>query len=241
MQELSDQNIVIIGGSYGIGEQVVKQALNAGAKVHSLCRNIPSWMNDIPSLNHQNFDVSKPELFEGINIPDSIDGIVYCPGSINLKPFGRLTREDFTNDWNLNFMGAVQSLQFMYPGLRKSGKASVVLFSTVAVQTGMSYHASVSSAKGALEGLTRSLAAEWSSQNIRVNALALSLTDTPLAERLLSSEERREAAASRHPLKRIGSAEETAKSALYLLSKDSSWMTGQILKLDGGISSVKPL
>ena len=137
-------------------------------------------------------------------------------------------------------MGAVQSLQFMYPGLRKSGKASVVLFSTVAVQTGMSYHASVSAAKGALEGLTRSLAAEWASQNIRVNALALSLTDTPLAERLLSSEEKREAAASRHPLKRIGSAQETAKSVLYLLSKDSSWMTGQILKLDGGISSVKP-
>ena len=138
-------------------------------------------------------------------------------------------------------MGAVQSLQFMYPGLRKSGKASVVLFSTVAVQTGMSYHASVSAAKGALEGLARSLAAEWASQNIRVNALALSLTDTPLAERLLSSEEKREAAAFRHPLKRIGSAEETAKSVLYLLSKDSSWMTGQILKLDGGISSVKPL
>ena len=241
MQEFSDQNIVIIGGSYGIGEQVVKQALNAGAKVHSLCRNKPSWINDFPSLNHQNFDVSKPELFEGINIPDSIDGIVYCPGSINLKPFGRLTREDFINDWDLSFMGAVQSLQFMYPGLRKSGKASVVLFSTVAVQTGMSYHASVSAAKGALEGLTRSLAAEWASQNIRVNALALSLTDTPLAERLLSSEEKREAAASRHPLKRIGSAEETAKSVLYLLSKDSSWMTGQILKLDGGISSVKPL
>ena len=117
----------------------------------------------------------------------------------------------------------------------------MVLFSTVAVQTGMSYHASVSAAKGALEGLTRSLAAEWASQNIRVNALALSLTDTPLAERLLSSEEKREAAASRHPLKRIGSSEETAKSVLYLLSKDSSWMTGQILKLDGGISSVKPL
>ena len=105
----------------------------------------------------------------------------------------------------------------------------------------MSYHASVSAAKGALEGLTRSLAAEWASQNIRVNALALSLTDTPLAERLLSSEEKREAAASRHPLIRIGSSEETAKSVLYLLSKDSSWMTGQILKLDGGISSVKPL
>ncbi len=241
MQEFSDQNIVIIGGSHGIGEQVFKQALNAGANVHSLSRNKPLWMDDIPSLNHQNFDVSKPELFEGINIPDSINGIVYCPGSINLKPFSRLTREDFINDWNLNFMGAVQSLQFMYPGLRKSGKASVVLFSTIAVQTGMSYHASVSAAKGALEGLTRSLAAEWASQNIRVNALALSLTDTPLAERLLSSEEKREAAASRHPLKRIGSAEETAKSVLYLLSKNSSWMTGQILKLDGGISSVKPL
>jgi NAD(P)-dependent dehydrogenase (short-subunit alcohol dehydrogenase family) len=158
-----------------------------------------------------------------------------------LKPFSRLTNEDFTTDLNISLIGLVKTLQTFHPNLRKAQKASVVLFSTVAVQTGMSYHASVAAAKGALEGLSRSLAAEWASQSIRVNTIALSLTDTPLAERLLSSEERREASASRHPLKRIGSPEEVASTTMFMLSDASSWMTGQIINLDGGISSIKPL
>jgi NAD(P)-dependent dehydrogenase (short-subunit alcohol dehydrogenase family) len=165
--------------------------------------------------------------------------VVYAPGTINLKPFHRISMDDFKKEMEVNFFGAVRVLQACLKGLKKSSTPSVVLYSTVAVQTGMGFHAGIASAKGAIEGLTRSLAAEWAPSKIRVNAIAPSLTETPLASALLSTPEKKEASDKRHPLGRIGSSEDIAASTVFLLSPQSSWMTGQILHVDGGMSTLK--
>ena len=171
-------------------------------------------------------------------LPDQLDGIAYCPGSINLKPFARIKPEDFQADFSLQVVGAIKVLQAIAPRLKTSENASVVFFSTVAVRLGFNFHSQVSASKGAIEGLTRSLAAEWAPQ-IRVNCIAPSITDTPLASKLLGTDEKKEANAQRHPLKKIGTPEDIAAMAAFLLSDQSSWMTGQILNLDGGLSSIK--
>ena len=172
-------------------------------------------------------------------LPETLQGLVYCPGTIVLKPFQRLTADDFKEDFNINLLGAVKVIQGCIKQLRKSPSgASIVLFSTVAVKTGMPFHASVASAKAAVEGLTRSLAAEFAPR-IRVNAIAPSLTDTPLAQNLLSSEEKRKASADRHPLKRIGTPQEIARAAAHLLSDAGAWITGQVMPIDGGMSSLR--
>jgi NAD(P)-dependent dehydrogenase (short-subunit alcohol dehydrogenase family) len=167
-----------------------------------------------------------------------LDGLVYFPGTIQLKPFHRLTADDFLNDLRVNCLGAVAAIQVALPALKKSGSASIVLFSTVAVAQGMPFHASIAAAKGAVEGLAKSLAAEFA-PGIRVNVIAPSLTDTPLAAPLLNSEAKREAAAKRHPLQRVGSAEEVAELVSFLLSDASKSMSGQILRPDGGLSSLR--
>ena len=166
--------------------------------------------------------------------------MVYCPGTINLKPFHRIKPEDFIYEFQVNFLGAVKAIQQSLSALKKSDKASIVLFSTVAVQNGMPFHAGIASAKGAIEGLTRSLAAELA-PTIRINAIAPSITDTPLAGKLLSSDEKKEASANRHPLKKIGSVTDMVNLIDFLLSDKSAWMTGQILGLDGGMSSTRSL
>ena len=171
------------------------------------------------------------------DLPDEIHGVVYCPGSINLKPFRALKPAQFQQDFEINVLGAVKVLQAAQRKLKK-GEASVVLFSTVAVGQGMPFHASVAASKGAIEGLTKSLAAEWA-PNIRVNCIAPSLTDTPMAARLLSTPEKIEASGNRHPLKRVGTATEIADLAAFLLSEKSSWITGQIIGIDGGMSTLK--
>ena len=163
---------------------------------------------------------------------------VYCPGSIQLRPFGRIKPESFINDFELQVIGAIKVLHYVLPRLKASEHASVVFFSTVAVQTGFNFHSQLAVSKGAIEGLTRALAAEFS-PNIRVNAIAPSLTDTPLAGKLLSSDEKKEANAMRHPLKKIGSPKNIADAALFLLTENSSWITGQIMHVDGGISTIK--
>ena len=170
--------------------------------------------------------------------PDIIDGLVYCPGTINLKPFRRLIEADFLHDFRVNVTGAVKVIQQAYNALRKSDQASVVLFSTVAVQLGMNFHSSVAASKGAVEGLVRSLAAEFSPK-IRVNAIAPSLTDTPLAAGLLAGEARQKASAEMHPLKRYGNPSDIASAAVFLLNPSSSWITGQVLHVDGGLSALK--
>jgi len=226
---MKNKNVVIIGGNSGIGKELANSLTEKGANLFLYSKSGDGTIA---------LDISK-DFDEIPNLPEVIDGLVYCPGTINLKPFHRTSIADFQQEMDVNFFGAVRVLQACLKGLKKSQNSSVVLFSTVAVQTGMGFHASISSAKGAIEALTRSLAAEWAPSKIRVNAIAPSLTDTPLAASLLSTPERKEASDKRHPLGRVGTAADIAHAASYLLAEESSWMTGQILHLDGGMSSLK--
>lgn len=223
-------NLLVIGASSGMGAAIVDIARSEGKQVFAISRNPVEH-----AFKHFECNVLSDPLPE---IQEPLHGLVYCPGSINLKPFTRLKPEDFTLDFELNVLGAVRCLQFYHSNLLAANFASVVMFSTVAVQTGFPYHASVATSKGAIEGLTRTLAAEWA-PTIRVNAIAPSLTDTPLAERLLREDSKKQAAAIRHPLKRVGEANDLANMALFLLSDKASWITGQILHVDGGISSIR--
>ena len=156
-----------------------------------------------------------------------------------MKPFNRLSQDDFKNDFQINVLGAVSILQAVLPKLKKAEGSSVILFSTVAAKIGMGFHASVSASKGAIEGLTLSLAAELSSHKIRVNCVAPSLTDTPLAKNLLSTDEKKEASNKRHPIGRFGTSADIANITTFLISDESSWITGQILGVDGGMGSIK--
>jgi NAD(P)-dependent dehydrogenase (short-subunit alcohol dehydrogenase family) len=170
-------------------------------------------------------------------LPEKIDGLVYCPGSINLRPFRGLKLETFQSDMQINFFSMVKVIQSVLPLLTASNQASIVLFSTVAVKMGMPFHTSVAAAKGAIEGFAKALGAEYAPK-IRVNVIAPSLTDTPLADKFLNNDDKKEKSSLRHPLKRFGQSEDLAHMAAFLLSENASWMSGQILHVDGGLSSL---
>lgn len=228
---------LIVGGTSGIGLETTK-LLSQNNRVIVLSRE----KRNLDGLNNVEFftaDVTK-SVDELPQISEPINGIVYCPGTINLKPLKILKIEDFQNDFEVNLLGAVKVINKYFNNLKEAGKSGIVLFSTVAVQTGMQYHASIASAKGAVEGLTRSLAAEFA-PGIRVNCIAPSITNTPLAEKLLNNEAKLKASEDRHPLKRIGDSKEIAEAVAFLLSDSASFITGQIIKVDGGISSVKSI
>jgi len=225
---------VIAGASSGIGFSLARRLSSGGHQVHALSRQA-GQLQDLSGIEFHSWDALRGETPP---LPDHIDGLCYCPGSIDLRPLGRFTAEDWLLAFQLNVLGAVRLLRAAYPRLRKSAEASVVLFSTVAVKQGMPFHSLVSTVKGGIEGLARSLAAEWA-PSIRVNVIAPSLTDTPLAERLLANETRRRSSEEMHPLKRIGQADDQARAAAFLLSADSSWITGQVLGVDGGLSSLR--
>ena len=227
-------NYLIVGATSGIGAAVLARWVQQGHAVWQLSRN-PEKVPDNPLVSSHRWDV-RTEGFPVEVLPEELSGLVYCPGTIRLRPFNRLSERDFMDDLKINLLGAVTAIQSSLPNLQRAEEAAIVLFSTVAVGTGLAYHASIAGAKGAVEGLVRSLAAELAPR-IRVNAIALSITDTPLAARLLSSSEKRELAAKRHPLKRIGTAEEVAATVDWLLQNPS--MTGQIIAVDGGLSSVR--
>lgn len=185
------------------------------------------------------FTVAEYDFDAFPDIDGPIDGIVYFPGTINLKPFNRYTRQDFVQDFSINALGAAAFTQAYLPNLKKSSNASIVFISTVAVAAGMPFHSSIAMAKGALEALTRSLAAELASK-VRVNCIAPSLTDTPLSEKFLGTPEKREAAQNRNPAKKIGSADDLANAIIFLLGSQSAWITGQVLAVDGGMGNLKP-
>jgi NAD(P)-dependent dehydrogenase (short-subunit alcohol dehydrogenase family) len=194
-------------------------------------------MSSNPLLHYQYCNV----LDETLNLdflPDSIDGFAYCVGTINLKPFARIKPEDFITDFQLQVVGALKIIQAMLQKLKAVDQASVVLFSTVAVQLGFNFHTQVATSKGAIEGFTKAFAAEFAPK-IRINCIAPSLTDTPLAATLLSTPEKRDANAQRHPLKATGTPQDIANMAEFLLSEKSSWITGQIFHVDGGMSAIK--
>jgi 3-oxoacyl-[acyl-carrier protein] reductase len=227
------KNYLIIGGNSGIGQSLTEILL---AENHTLTLASRKALSDGRAKSIL-YDATKDEL--NLNdLPPALNGFVYCPGTINLKPFHRLSDQDFLEDYAINVLGAVRTIRTVLPLLKNSADAAIVLFSTVAVQQGMPFHASVASAKGALEGIVRSLAAELAPK-IRVNAIAPSLTHTPLAGKLLGSDEKKKASDDRHPLKRTGESKDIANMAAYLLSDQASWITGQIFHVDGGLSSIR--
>ena len=232
---IENKNIFIVGGSSGIGLSLIKQ-ISSKNNIYSASRN-DNNLNEY-NVKHIKYDsVNDLEIDTSI-LPEKIDGFVYCPGSINLRPFKTLKIESFLEDYKINFLGAIKSLKIILPLMQKSDNSSIVFFSTVAVSTGMPFHSSISSSKGAIEGLTRSLAAEFA-PNIRVNSIAPSIVKTNLSEKFLNSDLKIEKASERHPLGRIGKVEEISKLAAYLLSDDSRWVTGQVINIDGGIGSIR--
>ena len=229
-------NYLIIGASSGIGQTLAKQLADSGNTVYATY-----YKNKVHSENnsiHYNYLNVLDENISVEFLPDSLTGLIYCPGSINLKPFERIEPIDFAADFNLQVIGLVKIIQLVISKLKNTENASIVLFSTVAVQTGLPFHSQVSASKGAIEGLTKSLAAEYAPK-IRVNCIAPSLIDTPLAAALLISEQKREANSQRHPMKKIGTAKNIADMAEFLISDKAGWITGQIIHVDGGMSSIK--
>lgn len=229
-------NYLIIGASSGIGQAIALQLAEAGHQVFGSF-NKKEIHPEHPSLKYFRLNV----LDEGISLdflPETISGLVYSPGSIHLRSFERIKSTDFIDDFQLQVIGAVKILQAVLPKMKKSEHASIVLFSTVAVQTGLPFHTMVSASKGAIEGLTKALAAEYAPK-IRVNCIAPSITDTPLANPFLNTEQKRDASAQRHPLKRIGKPDDIAHLATFLLSGKAGWITGQVIHVDGGFSSLR--
>lgn len=227
------KNILLIGGSTGIGYELSQKLKEDN--------NIFISTRDQEKFNHPNIKTNELDLdkeFETDWLPEHLDGFVYLPGTINLRPFKGLKPSVFLEDFNINVMGCVTILQKVLPKIQAAENPSIVMFSTVAVKIGMPFHSSVSSSKGAIEGLTRSLAAEFAPK-IRVNAIAPSILDTPLAEKFLNSETKLENSRNRHPMKEIGSPKDISEVVKFLLEDNSKWMTGQIIPFDGGMSSVK--
>lgn len=231
-------NYLVVGGSSGIGQSLVTSLLEEGHKVYATFnRHLISDSN--AHLTTIQLDVTKDDVSAKLNdLPEHFDGIAYCPGLIDLKPFSKVTKASIIEDLDVQVVGAVKVIQAMLPRLKKVKKSAILLYSTVAVQRGFTFHTQVSISKGAIEGLVRSLSAELA-PSIRVNAIAPSITDTPLASNLLSSDIKKEGSKQRHPLREIGDPAQIAEISKLLLSKKSSWMTGQIIAVDGGISSVQ--
>ena len=229
------KNYLIIGHSTGIGAALSANLATDNMVYGTYCKTQPTISSNNVSSHYLNV---LDETFDLSFLPNTIDGIAYCPGAINLKPFARIKPEDFIEDYKLQVLGAIKIIQQCLPNLKNAENASIVLFSTIAVQTGFNFHSLVASSKGAIEGLTKSLAAELAPK-IRVNCIAPSITQTPLANGLLNTPEKIEANAQRHPLKKIGAANDIANAAAFLLTDQSAWVTGQILHIDGGMSSIK--
>lgn len=229
-------NILIIGASSGIGASLAKQLIESGHQVYgTFYKTINTSVEGFVKFQSLNVLDENPDFSF---LPDMLDGVVYCPGAVNLKPFARVKPEDFVTDFQLQLVGAVKVIQACVAKLKNANNPSIVLFSTVAMQMGFNYHSLVASSKGAVEGLTKALAAEFAPK-IRVNCIAPSITNTPLASTLLNTDEKKEANAQRHPLKKIGQPEDLANLAAFLLSEKSNWITGQVIHADGGMSSLK--
>ncbi len=230
-----DKNILIVGASSGIGLTLAKDLQEKGANLYLASRNKPEIEGDFTyiKLDVTDFDSELEDL------PEELHGLAYCPGTINLKPFQRLKEEDFINDFTINTLGAAKVVQKTLKNLKAAKGSSVVFFSTVAANSGLSFHASIAASKAALQGLGLSLAAELASSKIRVNMIAPSLTATPLAENLLSTDDKKEASNKRHPLGRYGEAKDIANAAGFLLNSENSWITGQIIGIDGGMGNVR--
>lgn len=225
---MARKKIVIIGGTHGIGKSLVERL--SSHEVITIARSTEAnYQWDVADLSQPLPQIEGP-----------IHGLVYCPGTAHLKPFAQITAEDFQKDWQLNVLGAFRATKAFLKEMQKAETSSILFFSTVAVKVGMPFHASIAAAKGAIEGFTRSLAAELCPK-IRVNAIAPSLTETPLVSHMLKSDSQRESIAKKHPLQRIGLPEDVSSLAAFLLSDEASWITGQVIGVDGGMSTLRQI
>lgn len=225
------KNILLVGGSYGIGLEITRK-LALSHNVYVASRTSEGLDNQ--NITHIPFDVLTEDLSHE-QLPELLHGFVYCPGSINLKPFKMLDEDAFRNDMEINFFGLVKCVKAVVNKMDEG--SAMVFFSTVAVGTGMPFHTGIAAAKGAVEGFARALAAEYAPK-IRVNVVAPSLVDTPLSERLLNNDKKRDMMSERHPMKRVGSPTDVANATVFLLDSENSWVTGQIIGVDGGMSSL---
>ena len=224
------KTIVIIGASRGIGNAIANQ-LSPDHRIINISRNNPDNLQNITNFSLDILTDTLPEIEE-------VDALIYCPGSINLKPISRLKLDDFRNDFEINVMGAVKAIQHFLPKLKNGNNPSILLFSTVAAKLGMPFHASIAAAKGAVEGITKSLGAELA-PTIRVNAIAPTVTNTDLASKLLRNERMIENIIERHPLKKYLEPNEVAAMAKFLISDEAKSISGQTFELDCGIVSFK--
>ena len=227
------KNILIIGGSSGVGKSLVKR-LKANNNLISTYHKNPQENSE--NVNFYEYDVISDSP-SNLQIPEALDSIIYCPGTINLKPFNRYTEDELIDDFKINVLGFLKILSAFKRHLLNTDNPSIVLFSSVAAQKGISYHTQVACSKGAIESLTKTLAAELAPK-IRVNAIAPSLLDTPLANKFLNSELKIKNNIERHPLKKIGEANDISSMVEFLISDNAKWITGQVINIDGGLSTL---
>jgi len=232
-----EKNILVIGGSSGIGLDLVQLLSKEGANVYAASRSSSeSWP---ASVCYQPLDVLENMDLLSSFLPEELNGLVYSVGNINLKPFSRVSENDLLDDFRLNVVGAARTVQLALKSLKNVPSASVVFISSVAARTGMGFHSSIAASKAALEGLAVSLAAELSVNRIRVNVVSPSLTNTPLSTKFLNTPDKMEASAKRHPLGKYGEPADISAAIAFLLSQDSGWITGQVIAVDGGMSSLR--
>lgn len=225
------RNIVIIGGSKGIGSAILLQQLENN-KVYNISRTAPDITH--PNLIHYPISILEDDLPE----IEAVDVLIYCPGSITLKPILSLNLDDFRNDFEINVIGAVKAIQKYLPALKKGNNPSIVLFSTVAAKLGMPFHASIATAKAGIEGLVKSLGAELASV-VRINAIAPTITETSLSANILRNDRMKENMMERHPMKNYLKPSEVAEMANYLISENAKSISGQVFEMDYGIVSFK--
>ncbi len=229
------KHYLFAGASSAIAQAALRMAHAEGITVSGISTKDLSGLGY--DHTYQVTDYSKSSLPE---LDTPIHGLVYFPGTINLKPLHRTTEAEFLEEYRINALGAVGVIQQYLSNLKSAGNPSIVLMSTVAAAQGMTFHSSIAMAKGAIEGLALALAAELA-PTMRVNAVAPSLTASPLADKLINSPEKLEASNKRHPLRRIGQPDDIANAVVFLLSDKASWITGQVMHVDGGMSTVRTL
>jgi len=233
---MTAKTFLLAGCTSGIGLETLKALRADGHRIVAAVRNLDA-LAEFDDVQVIEFESENANL--ALELPDALDGLAYFPGTITLKSFRALTDDDFRRDLEINFLGATRLIRAALPSLQNSASiSSIVLFSTVAARTGFPFHTSIAAAKGAVESFARALAAELAPR-IRVNCIAPSLTDTPLAAALVDNETKLSASRDRHPLKRIGDPAEVAQLVRFLFSDAGGFITGQVLRVDGGLSALR--